>query len=288
MLQSMTAFGRSQGEGEWGSAIWELRSFNHRYLEISFRLPEILRELEPHIREILHQSLQRGKIECSLRFQPGVKLGALISLNNHLLQQLIQMVTSVSHELPQLAQVNVMDLLTWNGIVIEEPIQLDIIREPLLTLFKQAVADLLAGREREGITLYRTIYARIHSITQHAQAIKQRLPGLLDRQREKIFMRLEEAKVQLDPLRLEQEMVYFAQKIDISEELDRLQSHVAEVKRTLEKREIAGRRLDFMMQELNREANTLAAKSVDADVTHAAVAVKVLIEQIREQVQNVE
>jgi uncharacterized protein (TIGR00255 family) len=289
MIQSMTSFGRSQAKGDWGSAVWEIRSINHRYLEISIRLPEILRELEQSIRDCLHQYFQRGKIECSLRFYPGAKLGSILSINQGLLNQLIEMTTSISKTLPQdQPQLNLIDLLSWNGVVVEESIDINLFKDELIALFKQAASDMKEGRKREGSILAKVVTERVEKISLQVAEIKKYLPAVLTRQRDKILGRLEEAKVSLDPQRLEQEMVYYAQKIDISEELDRTLSHLSEVERSLKQSDSAGRRLDFMMQELNREANTLASKSVDPQITHAAVEMKVLIEQIREQVQNIE
>lgn len=289
MIYSMTAFGRSQTKSDWGMAIWEMRSINHRYLEMSIRIPDILRELEQNIREIVHQNFQRGKLECILRFYPGPKLSTEVSVNHNLLEQLISLSTDISEKLPEkITRLNVTDLLRWNGVIAEESFDINSIREPLLNLFKEAAEDLKQGRAREGEVLAEGILSRLKKISKEIQVIKKQLPKVMERQREKITQRLEEAKINLDPQRLEQEMVYFTQKIDISEEVERTLSHIEEVKRTLLKRDSAGKRLDFMMQELNREANTLASKSVDIEVTHAAVEMKVLIEQIREQVQNIE
>jgi uncharacterized protein (TIGR00255 family) len=285
----MTAFGRSQAKSEWGLAIWELRSVNHRYLEMSIRLPEVLRELEPSIREIIHQYFLRGKIECTLKFFPGPKLAALVNINYNLLDQLLNLATEVGKKLPsEMTRFNVAEFLSWQGVVVEESFDISSIREELLTSFRQAADDLKEGRKREGRVLATIIEEKLNKMASQVKKIEQQLPKLLERQREKIIQRLEEVKVNLDPQRLEQEMVYFTQKVDIAEEIDRTISHLAEVNRALQRGDSAGRHLDFMMQELNREANTIASKSADTLVTHAAVEMKVLIEQIREQVQNIE
>lgn len=289
MIYSMTSFGRSQSKNDWGMAVWEIRSINHRYLEINIRLPEVLRELEQSIRDCIHRYFHRGKIECSLRFYPGAKLGSSVSVNHSLLNQLIDMATKVSTTLPEkITQLNLIDLLSWNGVVVEEGIDIEVFKEDLIELFKKAAEDMKEGRKREGIVLAKAVSERADRILVQVAEIKKHLPGVLEKQRGKILNRLEEAKLSLDPQRLEQEMVYYAQKIDVSEELDRTLSHITEVDRCLTKGDSAGRRLDFMMQELNREANTLASKSVDPLITHAAIEMKVLIEQIREQVQNIE
>lgn len=289
MIHSMTSFGRSQIKDDWGMAVWELRSINHRYLEMSIRLPDILRELEPGVREVIQQHFQRGKIEISLRFYPGGQLGSSLSLNKDLLTQLVTIATQTSATVPQqITRLNLMDLLAWEGVLTQENIDISLIKDALLKLLQEAVNDLTAGRAREGAALVKGMQERMESIALEVTEIKKYLPAVIERQRDKIRTRLEEAKVSLDPQRLEQEMVYYAQRIDISEELDRTVSHLTEVTRTLKKGGAAGRRLDFMMQELNREANTLASKSVDPAITHCAVQMKVLIEQIREQVQNIE
>jgi uncharacterized protein (TIGR00255 family) len=285
----MTSFGRSQTKGDWGTAIWEIRSINHRYLEMTIRLPETLREIEQNVREILHNYFKRGKIECTLRFQPGAKLSSLITVNQALVKQLTSVATEIAGTLPShSANINIMDLLSWNGVIVEENVDLDQVKEQLLDLFRQAAQDLQAGRQREGAILAQGIKERIENIGVLVEGIKKNLPKVIEKQQDKILSRLEDVRSNLDEQRLEQEMIYFTQKIDVSEEIDRTLSHLTEVKRSLAKEEAAGRRLDFMMQELNREANTLASKSADSTITHAAVEMKVLIEQIREQVQNIE
>jgi uncharacterized protein (TIGR00255 family) len=289
MIYSMTAFGRSQKRSDWGLAGWELRSINHRYLEMSIRLPEMLRDLEPNIREIIHDYLHRGKIECNLRFLPGPQLGSLVTVNHNLLDQITKMANSIRIQFPEtITRLNLIDLLAWNGVVVEEPFDIDLVRDELLQLFEEAIKDLKEGRQREGNVLAQIILDRLERIRHQVEEISKQLPRIIERQRDKILQRLEEIKTSLDNQRLEQEMVFYCQKIDVAEEIDRLLTHIEEVKRTLSKGNSVGRRLDFMMQELNREANTLASKSNDTQVTHAAVEVKVLIEQIREQVQNIE
>lgn len=285
----MTSFGRSQTKNDWGMAVWELRSINHRYLDISIRLPELVRELEQPIRESIQKFFHRGKIECSLRFYPGEKLNATIAVNRSLLEQLIKVSTQVSELLPEkITYLNLADILAWNGVIVEESVDISAVKGDLIALFTEAASDLRASRKREGLQLAKTIEHRASAILEQVGTIKSHLPMVLEKQRTKLLMRLDEAMVSLDTGRLEQEMVYFAQKMDVSEELDRTIAHITEVNRTLAEDEAAGRRLDFLMQELNREANTLASKSVDPLITHAAVEMKVLIEQIREQVQNIE
>lgn len=285
----MTAFGRSQSRGEWGMAVWEIRSINHRFMEINTRLPEMLRELEQGVRDILSRYFKRGKIECTLRFQPGPKLGSLMTVNQALVSQLTNIASNISATLPkEQVHLNVMELLAWEGVITQENVDINLIKDELLDVFVVAVEDLAEARKREGMGMSQVITDRLDKILVQVEEVKKHLPKVLQRQRDKILTRLNEVKSNLDEQRLEQEMVYFAQKIDVSEEIDRTLSHLSEVKRSLATGESAGRRLDFMMQELNREANTLGSKSVDPLITHAAVEMKVLIEQIREQVQNIE
>ncbi len=286
MIASMTGFGRSQEKISWGVAIWEVRSVNHRYLEISLRLPEIFRELEQVIREILYKHVHRGKIEVFLRFQPDASF-ANLTINQALLDYLIESSQAVMTRLPS-AEINAVDLLAWQGVMTEGQLDLKKMREPLLALFEKATEELKAGREREGQLLANAIEVRLTALSNEIIKIQSLLPRMVNKQREKIIQRMEEIKINLDPQRFEQEMVYYGQRLDVSEEIDRTLSHIIEIKRALGHSQPAGRRLDFMMQELNREANTLASKSTDSDITHAAVEMKVLIEQMREQVQNIE
>jgi uncharacterized protein (TIGR00255 family) len=289
MVYSMTAFGRSQKKGNWGVATWEVRSVNHRYLEVSIRLPEALREIEQNIREIVNQYVERGKVECTLRFQPGAGLGTNFSLNENLLSQLIRSSQAAVSRLPDpLVRINVVDLLAWPNVLIEGHLDLTDVKGELLALFKEAMSELKEGRGREGKVLAKMISDRLKSLQREVKKVGTILPSVIDRQREKIIQRLAEVRTTLDPERLEQEMVYYVQRVDMSEEIDRILSHIAEVERSLQDLKPTGRRLDFMMQELNREANTLASKSMDQEITYAAVEMKVLIEQMREQVQNIE
>lgn len=289
-MYSMTGFGRGQVKNDWGSAVWEIRSINHRYLEVTIRLPELVRELEPSVRQAIQASFKRGKIECSLGFSPGSKLSTSLTLNQPLLNQLRDLVLEIKSCFPpHVGEINIMDILAWKGVLAEENIDINALGANLIASLETAIIDLKDCRQREGQILIQGIHEKIERLREQVDSIKKSLPELLDKQRKRILERLEEAKVGLDLQRLEQEMVYFAQKIDISEELERIIAHLFEVTRTLmEKNTAVGRRLDFMMQELNREANTLGSKSTDPLIIHAAVEMKVLIEQIREQVQNIE
>ncbi len=289
MIRSMTSFSRQASQHDWGSLVWEIRSVNHRYLEPSFKLPESMRRLENDLREKLRKTLSRGKVECSLRvqFQAGGESNQL-TVNTDLLTQLIQAGESVQNQLKEPSALNPLQLLQWPGIMSEPETDSDLICEQALALFQGTLEQLVESREREGAALKQFIEQRLDSIGDITVAVKHQLPQILQAQRKKLQERLEELKAELNEDRLEQEMVILAQKADVDEELDRLDAHLVEVRRVLNKGGACGRRLDFLMQELNREANTLSSKSIVTDTTQAAVELKVLIEQMREQIQNIE
>lgn len=288
MIRSMTAFARSQANTAYGEFTWELRSVNHRYLEAAIRLPEDLRPLEPKIRERLQQRLGRGKVDVNLRFVATNSEQASLEINQTLLQQLIQAAQQVQHQMPEAAMPDTADILRWPG-VLEAPKQdIDAVQKSALDLLDKAIDELIQTREREGQRLAELIEQRLAGMHEQVERAKQRIPVVLDGVRERLSQRLQEITEQLDQDRLEQEMVMLAQRLDVDEEMDRLKTHLAEVQRNLQKDQPVGRRLDFLMQELNREANTLGSKSIDTETTGASVEMKVLIEQIREQVQNIE
>lgn len=288
MIRSMTAFARIDAETGFGQLSWELRSVNHRYLEISARLPEELRSLEPVVRERAGARLGRGKVECNLRFRPNAKAGGAIELNNEALQRVAAACTTVAKVLDESQAVNPLDLLRWPGVVTEPERDL----APLLAmagdLLEQALTQLVDTRVREGTQIQALLTTRCDAMEKLIAAQRTRMPQALARVREKLSSRLADLAAQADPDRLEQEIVYLTQKMDVDEELDRLDGHIVEVRRVLDQDEPVGRRLDFLMQEFNREANTLGSKSADAETTKTSVELKVLIEQMREQVQNVE
>ncbi|MEM7254004.1 MAG: YicC/YloC family endoribonuclease [Pseudomonadota bacterium] len=287
MIRSMTAFAREEVRGDWGEAAWELRSVNHRYLDASLRLPEDFRALEPRIREHLSKRLGRGKVECQLRIKlaPG---GASLQIDRDLLTRVTQLHSEVAGELGDRARISVSDLLRWPGVVEPPAVETDTIKSALLTGFEAALGELIAAREREGASITAMLSERCGSIEALVTLVKARLPEIIAGQRERLRERLGELREEVDADRLEQELVIFSQRVDVAEELDRLGSHVQEVRRALMDKKPVGRRLDFLMQELNREANTLGSKSADTQTTNAAVDLKVIIEQMREQVQNVE
>ena len=287
MIYSMTAFARSEVKKEWGTAVWEIRSVNQRYLETYFRLPEQFRSLEPVLRERFRKRLQRGKVECALRFTANDSAVTKLNLNEQLAKQVLHAADWVqSHG--QSTGVNPLDVLKWPGVIASEEADMDVIQADMLEGLDKAMNDFIAARGAEGETLKSLIEQRLDAIEVEAEKVAQRMPEILTWQREKIQARFEEAKLELDAARVEQEMILLAQKVDVAEELDRLNSHVAETRKILKKGGACGRRLDFMMQEFNRESNTLGSKSISTEITQSAVELKVLIEQMREQIQNIE
>ena len=288
MISSMTAYARKEVNRTWGSASWELRSVNQRYLETYIRLPEQFRSLEPIVRERLRARLTRGKVECNLRFEldPAAQHKEL-SLNIELAKQILTAGDWIKHEY-QTGAINPLDVLRWPGVMSSKEQDLDAISQEILVLLETAIDEFIAVREREGQALSELITQRLAAITVEVDKIRNWMPQILEWQKERLKSKIAEANIELDSSRLEQEIVMVAQKIDVAEELDRLMTHVKETYSILKKNEAVGRRLDFMMQEFNRESNTIASKSINADVTASAIELKVLIEQIREQVQNIE
>jgi len=282
----MTAFARSAGQGEWGSAVWEIRSVNHRYLEISPRLPEEVRALEAEVRERIGERLDRGKVDCLLRYQVQVDLRRGLAINREILQQIEQAIGRVTATVPQCAPVNPVDLLRWPGVI--DPPDMQEASAPLLALLDSALEALVTARCREGERLSALLSERCERMRQHIDYLRARLPGIVKALTARIKGRLLDLGQQVDAGRLEQELVLLIQRLDVAEELDRLQAHTDEFTRVMQHDKPVGRRLDFLLQEMNREANTLGSKSVHIDSTGVSVELKVLIEQMREQVQNIE
>ncbi|SDL51207.1 TIGR00255 family protein [Modicisalibacter muralis] len=287
MTHSMTAFTRQTIEADWGSLQLELRSVNQRYLEPHFRLPEALRDLEPAFREALRNRLARGKVECTLRFEPAAG-GESLAVNRTRLAELARALHEVRAEVPDAEMPNALALLDHPGVVESRGADLETVQREALALFDTALNDLIAGRAREGKRLAELIQSRLDGVRIQVAEVRALLPSILERQRAQLLERLETLKAELEPQRLEAEIALLAQKADVDEELDRLETHVTEVERQLKQKGPVGRRLDFLMQELNREANTLSSKAVVAESTRCAVELKVLIEQMREQIQNIE
>jgi uncharacterized protein (TIGR00255 family) len=286
MIRSMTSFASVESVTPFGTLGFELRSVNHRYLEISARLPEELRAIESTLRERLTARLGRGKVDISLRFRARVAATEL-NLDRALLSRLGAVASELAKELPNLT-VNFTDLLAWPGVLQEQGSDAEGIKSAALELFERAIADLLATREREGERIAAYLDERLTAIAKVVAVVREFLPEIQSGLRARLEARLADLKQPLDPGRFEQELVLQLQRLDVDEELDRLNTHVIEARRILSADETAGRRLDFLLQEFNREANTLGSKSVDSRSTQAAVELKVLIEQMREQVQNIE
>ncbi|NAW65270.1 YicC/YloC family endoribonuclease [Photobacterium halotolerans] len=287
MIHSMTAYARREVKGDWGSAVWEIRSVNQRYLETYLRLPEQFRSLEPVLRERFRQRLARGKVECSLRFEANPASSSELRINESLAKQVIKAASWVKEAAGE-GNIGPFQVLNWPGVMETPEQDMDTINQELLTAFDGAVDDFLAARASEGANMKDLIDQRLDAITIEATKVRALMPGVMQWQRDRILNRLEEAKVELDANRIEQELIMLAQKSDVAEELDRLDSHVKETHKILKKGGACGRRLDFMMQEFNRESNTLASKSINTEITASAVELKVLIEQMREQIQNIE
>ena len=289
MIRSMTAFARVARETAFGTLTWELRSVNHRYLEAVFRLPEDWRFLEPELREATTRRIRRGKLEATLRITPsaGEAEGAL-RLDEVRLDAVIAAAEQVAGRLRNPAPVDPLAVLGWPGVIGAEEADTEALQAEILAAYREALDVLVATREREGARLAETIRERLAAMRPLVEAARERLPEVLETLRRRLRERVAEAVAEPDADRLEQELVYLAQKLDVAEELDRLAHHIDEVERVLGQDQPVGRRLDFLMQELHREANTLGAKSVDSRLTDISVELKVLIEQMREQVQNIE
>lgn len=288
MSRSMTAFALKTSEADGHAFSWELRSVNHRYLDVSLRLPEALRFLESDLRNRVAGSLKRGKVDCTLQCRRLTAGIGSIKIDQDLARQLIQATASIEGLMATPAPYSALEILRWPGVLGESDNAPESLRRPVESLLDAALLELVAVREREGRQLAAQIQSRCAGMRQQADIARTRLPHVLQGLRERLVARLAELSVNADPGRLEQELVYLAQKLDVAEELDRLAEHLDEVERVLRGNEPVGRRLDFLMQELNREANTLGSKSADAETTRASVEMKVLIEQMREQIQNLE
>lgn len=287
MIYSMTAFARLEVKKEWGNAVWEIRSVNQRFLETFFRLPENFRHLEMNLRERLRTALTRGKVECSLRVELSAAKQEGVVLNQAYSEQVLQALQQLKQQAGD-GVINLVDVLRFPGVLESQSPDLTEINQDLLNGFEQILADFIEMRGREGGNLQALVEQRLAAILVETAKVKTQMPQILQWQKERLQQRFDEVSLQIDPQRLEQEMVLLAQRVDVAEELDRLEMHVKETGAILKKGGAVGRKLDFMMQELNREANTLASKSINTDVTNSAVELKVLIEQMREQIQNLE
>lgn len=288
MLKSMTAYSRQEAVSDAGSFVWEMRSVNHRYLDISLRLPEEFRVLEAQVREQLTRKLSRGKVEVSLRFKQSGLIAGQITVNEVLAGQVVEAARVVQKMIGSDQSPPAMDILRWPGVVGQAEADHGPLQKEALTLLDALIEDYLATRGREGDKTAEMLTERCDEIEKIVARVRVLRPQAIERQRSKLVSRIEALETEHDHGRLEQELVYVAQKLDVDEELDRLTAHLSELRDILQRDEPVGRRLDFLVQEFNREANTLGSKSADADTTGLAVDLKVLIEQMREQIQNIE
>ena len=288
MIHSMTAFARLEERHPAGMLCWELRTVNHRYLEVSPRLPDEFRVLESKVRDLAGKRLRRGKLDCQLRFQPVPATDTELVVDEALAARVIAAGKSVATTLDNPAPTDPYDVLRWPGVLSVTEIDFGPARKAALALFERGLDELRATRQREGARLGELITGRCNAMGPLVGQVRERMPTVLDNLRKRLGERLAELRADFDSDRLEQEMALLANKLDVAEELDRLSAHIDEVRDVLERDEAIGRRLDFLMQELNREANTLGSKSADVETTRISVDLKVLIEQMREQVQNIE
>ena len=288
MLKSMTAFSRKESLSDWGALVWEMRSVNHRYLDVSIRISEDLRLIEPQVREKINTRLSRGKVEVSLRFKPSQQVSSQIAVNEALASQVADAAKSLQHLIGDSQPVPAMEVLRWPGVVSQAEADFGPLQQLALELFDTALEDYIETRQREGEKTAQMLTERCDAITGIIERVKVLRPQAIERQRTKLMSRIEELDTEHDTGRLEQELVYISQRLDVMEELDRLTAHVSELRDILKRDEPTGRRLDFLVQEFNREANTLSSKSADPETTAESVDLKVYIEQMREQVQNIE
>ncbi|KTC88540.1 YicC/YloC family endoribonuclease [Legionella cincinnatiensis] len=288
MLQSMTAFARVQKQIEEGHFCWEIKSVNHRYLDVSFRLPESFRFIELHLRNLLRDKINRGKLECQLKYQDTGFNNQAMLINRGMIDALVDLgeKLSISHRLTN--DLSVSRVLSWPGVVQASTPDAESLGEQAIALFKKTIEQLMQMRIAEGNALKEHVEGRLNDLGREVERAKSIASEQVERAKNKLLTRLQTLQIEVQDSRLEQEIALILTRIDVSEELDRLQTHLNEVKRALNCDKIVGRRLDFLMQELNREANTLSSKSDSVALTQIAVEMKVLIEQMREQIQNIE
>lgn len=288
MIYSMTGYAALERETALGVLVLELRAVNHRYLELQLKLDEVLRSFEPMVREQITSRLGRGKVECRLSLMQRSNSAAETRLDTAVLQQLTQMSAIVQQYFPQSQPLSVADILRWPSVIVGERLDQDVLAHEIQAVLAHALEQMLASRAREGEKLKVIIEGRLHEIEQRVAEVRPLLPAQVKAYQDKLTAKLQEAMQSHDEERMRQEVTLFAQRIDVDEELERLTAHVSEVRRILKAGGAAGKRLDFLMQELNREANTLGSKSFSTEISQVAMALKVLIEQMREQIQNIE
>jgi uncharacterized protein (TIGR00255 family) len=288
MIASMTGFARREASGAWGTLVCELRSVNHRFLEAGLRLPDELRSAEGELRARLARRIRRGKVDCTMTLRRALGASGPLEIDRAALARLVAAVQEVSHSLREPSTVTALDMLRWPGVLREESADGEQLLEAAYAVFGETLEELVAARAREGARLRELLEQRCTALESLTQDVRARLPEMQAHVRARLEARVAELTTSVDPERLEQELALLLQRLDVDEEIERLAGHVVEVRRVIGGSEPAGRRLDFLMQELNREANTLSSKSQDLETTRAAVDMKVVIEQMREQVQNAE
>lgn len=288
MIRSMTAFARHEEQTEQGHLTWEIRSVNHRYLEVSLRIDERFRSLEMPIRKLFADKLARGKIDASLRYKFPEQQQESMDIDEDIAKAVVQSCETIASFSSKAQPIDTLSILQWPGVVKTQTLDQEVLNKTVMASLEQAVDELVATREAEGAALKAMVEQRCEAISSITTSIRARMPEILAQQQQRLQERIADLNVTVDPERLEQEMVLLAQKSDVAEELDRLQSHIIEVQKVLASDKPVGRRLDFLMQELNREANTLGSKSINTETTNHSVELKVLIEQMREQIQNIE
>lgn len=288
MILSMTGFAALEQSIETATLILELRAVNSRYLDLHFKLDDAIKNLEPHIRELIGANMSRGKVECKISVMPQVQFESNLEINQTILEQIATITTKVREVMPESAVLTVAEILRWPNVLVNYTIAPEALNNAAKTLLEAGIADLNATRLREGEKLKAIILERLEQIEVLIKQVKPLMANLAKEYQHKLEVKLQDIIKSFDQERISQELVLFAQRVDVDEELSRMTAHVAEVKRVLNHSGPAGKRLDFLMQELNREANTLGSKSVSVQTTQVSVELKVLIEQMREQVQNIE
>lgn len=284
----MTAFAQQEQADRWGTLSWEVRAVNHRYLEPGFKLPDSFRAIEPRLRDILRGSAQRGKIDAQLRYSAGSTEDQATRIDQARLQQLVTALDLIQQQSTASPAPSTLDLLAWPGVLQTDEVNQQAQHSAAIVLFEKSIQDLVATRAREGEELGRFVVQRLEGVAAVLHQLRGDMPELLAAQQQKLRDRVAQLEANVEPARLEQELLIIAQKTDISEECDRLETHIVETRRALARGGVCGRRLDFLMQEFNREANTLSSKAIASSISQAAIELKVLIEQMREQIQNIE
>ncbi|MCH8929443.1 MAG: YicC family protein [Proteobacteria bacterium] len=288
MIRSMTGYARLERSTEYGTLSWELRSVNHRYLDLGFRMPDEFRSMEPAFRTQVSAVLKRGKIECGLRLTALSGTASPLTINMQVLDQLLAHTSEIAEKLPAAAAPNPLEVLRWPGLLGEPEKDLEPAQKAATELLGETLAQLSQNRASEGERIREMLITRCETMDEIVRFVRGKMPDVMSNLRRRLRDRIAQLSEEVDNERIEIELAMLAQKFDVDEEMDRLSSHLTEVRSTIDRDDPIGRRLDFLMQELNREANTLSSKSQDTEVTRAAVELKVLIEQMREQIQNIE